>query len=123
MYVYVQVLFVKYEDIFIFILYQCDFFRFSFRNWLAARQEAAIKVQAWFRGSRARRWYNRLRDGVTTFQAAARGYLLRKTLPDLRRRLLPSKTRTEVRILCFHRIKFDCLFVSVLDVWIETRWK
>ncbi|XP_063627273.1 unconventional myosin-IXa-like [Cydia splendana] len=58
------------------------------RQWLQARHEAATKVQAFFRGSRVRRWYVRLRDSVVAFQAASRGYLLRRRLPD--RRKLPA---------------------------------
>ncbi|XP_053611265.1 unconventional myosin-IXa-like isoform X4 [Plodia interpunctella] len=55
------------------------------RQWLVARVEAATKVQAWFRGNRVRRWYLKLKKGIVGFQAAAKGYLLRKTLPALRR--------------------------------------
>ncbi|KAI8434164.1 hypothetical protein MSG28_012282 [Choristoneura fumiferana] len=65
------------------------------RQWLVARHEAATKVQAFFRGSRVRRWYLRLRDSVVAFQAASRGYLLRKTLPALRRRLPSPRNRNE----------------------------
>lgn len=68
----------------------------SQRQWLVARHEAATKVQAFFRGSRVRRWYLRLRDSVVGFQAASRGYLLRKTLPALRRRLPSPRNRSEV---------------------------
>ncbi|KAI8434162.1 hypothetical protein MSG28_012281 [Choristoneura fumiferana] len=67
----------------------------SQRQWLVARHEAATKVQAFFRGSRVRRWYLRLRDSVVAFQAASRGYLLRKTLPALRRRLPSPRNRNE----------------------------
>ncbi|KAM3965597.1 unconventional myosin-IXb [Aphomia sociella] len=62
-----------------------------YRQWLVARNEAATKVQAWYRGGRVRLWYLRLRKTLVTFQAAARGFLLRKTLPGLRTLLpLPS---------------------------------
>ncbi|XP_063382914.1 unconventional myosin-IXAa-like [Cydia fagiglandana] len=60
------------------------------RQWLQARHEAATKVQAFFRGSRVRRWYVRLRDSVVAFQAASRGYLLRRRLPDRRRLPAPA---------------------------------
>ncbi|XP_052752364.1 unconventional myosin-IXb-like isoform X3 [Galleria mellonella] len=52
-----------------------------YRQWQMTRNEAATKVQAWFRGVRVRLWYLRLRKAIVTFQAAARGYLLRKSLP------------------------------------------
>ncbi|KAH9632838.1 hypothetical protein HF086_005893 [Spodoptera exigua] len=50
------------------------------RQWLSARQEAAVRLQAWYRGARQRRWYLRLRSGLVAFQAAARGHLLRRAL-------------------------------------------
>ncbi|CAG9566199.1 unnamed protein product [Danaus chrysippus] len=64
------------------------------RQWLVIRQEAATRIQAYFRGSRVRRWYLRLKESVVGFQAAARGFLLRNTLPELRRRL-PLKNKHE----------------------------
>ncbi|XP_037292347.1 unconventional myosin-IXa isoform X2 [Manduca sexta] len=61
------------------------------RQWLTARHEAATKVQSWLRGSKIRRWYLRFCKGIVVFQAASRGFLLRKTLPALRKRLPPPK--------------------------------
>ncbi|XP_013183816.1 unconventional myosin-IXa isoform X2 [Amyelois transitella] len=65
------------------------------RQWLVARVEAATKLQAWFRGCRVRRWYLKLRKGIVGFQAAAKGYLLRKSLLALRRpsRILDKNDR------------------------------
>lgn len=50
------------------------------RQWMSARQAAAVRLQAWYRGRRVRRWYVRLRRAVTQLQAAARGLLLRRAL-------------------------------------------
>ncbi|XP_026741081.1 unconventional myosin-IXa-like isoform X3 [Trichoplusia ni] len=50
------------------------------RQWMSARQLAAVRLQAWYRGRRARRGYLRLRRAVTLLQAAARGLLLRRAL-------------------------------------------
>ncbi|XP_045501467.1 unconventional myosin-IXAa-like isoform X2 [Colias croceus] len=68
------------------------------RQWLASRHEAATTLQAWFRGTRVRRWYTKFRDSVILFQAAAKGFLLRKTLPELRRRIPPAKHKPELDV-------------------------
>ncbi|KAJ0175182.1 hypothetical protein K1T71_009323 [Dendrolimus kikuchii] len=62
------------------------------RQWLVMRHEAAVKLQSWYRATRGRKWYNQLCKGLVQFQAAARGFLLRKTLPELRRKLPPKET-------------------------------
>lgn len=60
----------------------------SSRQWLHARNDAALKVQSWYRAIRGRQWYNKFCRGLVMFQSIARGYLLRrKTLPELRKRL------------------------------------
>ncbi|XP_012548810.1 unconventional myosin-IXAa isoform X1 [Bombyx mori] len=65
------------------------------RQWLTARHEAAVKLQSWYRGSRVRRWYQTLSKGIVGFQAIARGYLLRKSLPEIRKKLPPPIDRYE----------------------------
>lgn len=90
------------------------------RQWLVIRQEAAVKVQAWFRGSRVRRWYQRLRGGVIAFQAAVRGFLLRKTLPELRRRL-PPPTVSNVLFLCICLNDFLFNWCRVVDLGITSK--
>lgn len=50
------------------------------REWLVTRKTAAIKIQAFWKGSKVRRWYLKLRAGVIFFQAAARGHLLRQKI-------------------------------------------
>ncbi|KAL0870499.1 hypothetical protein ABMA27_005480 [Loxostege sticticalis] len=86
------------------------------RQWLVIRQEAAVKVQAWFRGSRVRRWYQRLRGGVIAFQAAVRGFLLRKTLPELRRRLPPPTHDNKQAYKAKVKIDPECDILSLEQI-------
>lgn len=69
-----------------------------YRQWLHSRNDAALKVQTWFRAIRGRQWYNKFCKGLIAFQALSRGYLLRRrTLPELKNRLpLALRDKTEV---------------------------
>lgn len=69
------------------------------RHWFVIRQEAAVRLQAWFRGTRVRRWYLRFRHAVVLFQAAARGFLFRKLLREIKKQ--PTLPKHKPQVICF----------------------
>lgn len=41
------------------------------------RQEAAVKIQAYWKGAHVKKWFSKLKSDIVIIQAHARGYLIR----------------------------------------------
>ncbi|KAL7305793.1 hypothetical protein TKK_0002041 [Trichogramma kaykai] len=53
---------------------------------LKQKSKAVIQIQSLWRAYRQRKYYKKLREWTIRFQALTRGYLVRKTLPELRKK-------------------------------------
>ncbi|CAB0036224.1 unnamed protein product [Trichogramma brassicae] len=58
----------------------------NYKAILKVKSKAVIRIQSQWRAYRQRRCYKKLREWTIRFQALSRGYLVRKTLPELRKK-------------------------------------
>lgn len=63
------------------------------------RQEAAVKVQAFWKGARVKKWFQKLKNDVVVIQAFSRGYLIRNKIKALRKTMRREVTTVHVPVI------------------------